>query len=266
AMKFTDPRDSDLVLCFRDDGAGHCEAAASIGADEMIALPQRSDFHTADALIYLFSIDGRSYFLIDGDADRPSERSFLPIRELIARKDDYHAFAIATGMHLWRWYRDNRFCGCCGAPLEPSTHERALVCPACEHVTYPRISPAVIVAVTNGDHLLLTRYAQGGYRKLALVAGFVEVGETPEQAVAREVKEECGLQVKNVRYYASQPWGLSGSLMLGFVAELDGDPTITLQDCELAWAGWIARNEIDAPEGYALGHAMIEAFKNGALI
>ena len=106
-------------------------------------------------------------------------------------------------------------------------------------MTTEHFSLAIIVAVTDESRLLLTRYARGAYRKRALVAGFIEVGETPEEAVEREVWEECGVRVKNVRYFASQPWGLSGSLMLGFFAELDGDPQITLQDGELDWAGWI---------------------------
>ena len=118
----------------------------------------------------------------------------------------------------------------------------------------------MIVAVTDGDRLLLTRYAQGHYRKRALVAGFVEVGETPEEAVAREVWEECGLRVKNLRYFASQPWGLSESLMLGFFADLDGDSEITLRDGELDWAGWVPRDKIEDDDDYALGRALINAF------
>ena len=108
--------------------------------------------------------------------------------------------------------------------------------------------------------LLLTRYARGAYRKRALVAGFVEIGETAEQAVAREVFEECGVRVKNVRYFGSQPWGLSGSLMLGFFAELDGGSRVELRDGELSWAGWVRRADIGHDDDYAIGRAMIDAF------
>lgn len=190
--------------------------------------------------------------------------AFLPVRSLIARNGDPQALAVATGLHLRTWYQDNRCCGRCGGRMAHSTTERALVCIACGHIVYPRISPAVIVAVTDGDRLLLTRYARGNYRRRALVAGFVEIGETPEEAVVREVWEECGVRVKDVRYFASQPWGLSGSLMLGFFASLDGDPEITLQDGELDWAGWVPRDEIDDTDDYALGRALINAFKDSA--
>ena len=261
-IRFGDPRAEDFALCFRENGDGRCEARASIGENGLIEFPMCGDFDPATPFMYLFSIDGCPYFLVNDDKDRGEEGGFLAMHSLIARKGDYRAFAVATGMHLWGWYRDNRCCGRCGTRLQPSGRERALACPSCGHVTYPRISPAIIVAVIDGDRLLLTRYAQGGYRKRALVAGFLEVGETPEQAVAREVQEECGLGVKNIRYYASQPWGLSGSLMLGFFAELDGDPTITLQDSELAWAGWVSRDDIDERDDYALGHALIDVFRN----
>ena len=117
-----------------------------------------------------------------------------------------------------------------------------MVCPECKNIEYPKISPAVIVAVTNGNRLLLSRYARGGYRNYALIAGFAEVGETLEDTVRREVMEEVGLKVKNIRYYKSQPWSFSDSLLVGFFAELDGDDTITLEEEELAEAVWFERD------------------------
>ena len=127
------------------------------------------------------------------------------------------AFAALTACHLAAWYRANRYCGCCGRARVPSTTERALVCPNCGDIVYPRINPAVIVAVTNGERILLTRYApaHGPTEFYALVAGFCEIGETAEDTVRREVLEEVGLRVRNIRYYASQPWGIDGNLSLG---------------------------------------------------
>ena len=268
-MKFLEPQADDLALCFFDDNEGHCLAKANVGDNGTIALPTCKEFEASCSFTYLFSIDGRPYYLVEKHAadkdDQPSNWSLQPVRKLIARNGDCNAFAIATGMHLREWYRNNRFCGRCGTPTNPSPHERALICPSCQNTVYPRISPAIIVAVVNEECLLLTRYAHGEYRKRALVAGFIEVGETPEQAVVREVWEECGVRVKNVRYIASQPWGLSGSLMLGFFAELDGNPQITLQDGELGWAGWVPREELDEGDDYALGRVFINAFKNGSL-
>ena len=292
-MAFVRPREDDYALAFREDEAGRCLVMASVEEDGSITLPTCSDFfrlgeldesqhsdreggdgHSAlgepAPLQYLFAIDKQAYFLAsphegsmaEGVGPDTRDMSSLPVRSLIARNGDPQAFAIATGMHLRSWYRDNQRCGRCGNRMEPSSQERALVCSSCRHTVYPRISPAVIVAVSDGDRLLLTRYAQGEYRKRALVAGFVEVGETPEEAVAREVWEECGVWVKNVRYFGSQPWGLSGSLMLGFFADLDGSPEITLQDGELGWAGWIPRDELDDDDDYALGRVMVNEFRS----
>ena len=127
---------------------------------------------------------------------------------------------------------------------------------------YPKISPAVIVAITNKDKLLMSRYAHGTYRRFALIAGYVEIGETFEDCVRREVMEEVGLKVKNIRYYKSQPWAFSDTVMIGFTAELDGDDTIRLQEEELSEAGWYTREQVIAYEPcLSVGHEMMAAFK-----
>ena len=136
------------------------------------------------------------------------------------------------------------FAGCCGGKMAPGEKERSMVCSACGHTEYPKISPAVIVAIRNGDRLLMSRYARGAYRHYALIAGYLEIGETFEDCVKREVMEEVGLKVKNIRYYKSQPWAFSDTVMIGFVADLDGDDTIRLQEEELSEAGWFTREEI----------------------
>lgn len=130
----------------------------------------------------------------------------------------------------------------------------------------PKICPAVVVAIRNGDKLLMSRYARGTYRRYALIAGYVEVGETFEECVRREVMEEVGLKVKNIRYYKSQPWSFSDSVMIGFTADLDGDDTIRLEEDELAEAGWFSRDEIvEYPPYISVGHEMMKAFKYGTL-
>ena len=112
----------------------------------------------------------------------------------------------------------------------------------------------------------LDRYARGTYRRYALIAGYVEVGETFEECVRREVMEEVGLKVKNIRYYKSQPWSFSDSVMIGFTADLDGDDTIRLEEDELAEAGWFSRDEIvEYPPYISVGHEMMKAFKDGTL-
>ena len=120
----------------------------------------------------------------------------------------------------------------------------------------------------DGDRLLLTRYAKNAsdYRRKALVAGFVEVGETPEQAVEREVMEETGLKVKNIRPYAVQPWSFSDSLMLAYTAELDGSDRIRLDENELCEASFVPRDEIpDNPTTASVGNELIQRFKRGEL-
>ena len=139
--------------------------------------------------------------------------------------------------------------------------ERAMVCPACHYTAYPRIMPAVIVGVTNGDKLLITRY-RTGFRYNALIAGFTEIGETMEETVQREVMEEAGIQVKNIHYYKSQPWGTANDILLGFYCDVDGDDRITMDPEELKYAEWVQREDIVLQPGeFSLTNEMMKRFK-----
>ena len=122
--------------------------------------------------------------------------------------------------------------------------------------------PAVIVAVTNGDKILLSKYANREYTRYALLAGFTEIGESVEETVRREVMEEVGLHVKNLKYYKSQPWAFSDTLLMGFFAEVEGNDRITLDREELAVAEWFPRQDIPASESdISLTSEMIEYFR-----
>ena len=177
-------------------------------------------------------------------------------------KDAVFAAAVSESLH--RWYGATRFCGRCGKPMTDSDTERARVCPDCGLTVYPKICPAVIVAVTHGDRLLLTKYQGRAFKRYALVAGFAEIGESIEDTVRREVLEETGLRVKNLRYYKSQPWVFTDSLLFGFRCELEGSDEITIQQSELSEAGWYRREEIPGDySGISLTGEMIERFKNG---
>ena len=139
-----------------------------------------------------------------------------------------------------------------------------LRCPRCGNLVYPKIAPAVIVALTDGDRLLMTRYQGREYKGYALIAGFCEVGETAEDTVRREVREEVGLEVEEIRYYASQPWGTDSNLLLGYFARLKGDGTIHMDRQELSQAAWYRREEIPVkPEDFSLTNDMIQAFLRG---
>ena len=219
-------------------------------------------------MVYLFSIDEMRCFywkIPDGRAELFIKDGFrLAKRQDFRRLYPKHlAFASVTACMLDGWYRANRYCGKCGKKLVHDTKERMLYCPNCDNRIYPRINPAVIVAVTDGDRLLLTTYKGREYKNYALVAGFTEIGESFEDTVRREVMEEAGLSVKNIRYYGSQPWAFADNLLAGYFCEVDGDATIRIDEEELATAEFFERDEI--PVEYtdsSLTNEMICAFKN----
>ena len=230
---------------------------------DRLQLPRLADCAVAQKPVFAFRLDNTDFFLLLTPTSAEGF-SMLPVSVLrSAGGTKETAFAALTGYQLYKWYRNNRFCGRCGAPLVSDANERALRC-SCGNVVYPKISPVIIVAVTNGDKLLMTRYAGGDYRNWALVAGFVEVGETPEDAARREVLEETGVRIKNLRYIASQPWAYSDSLLMGFFAELDGPDAITLQESELSEAAWLSRGEISLRgEDFSLTSELIDRFVRG---
>lgn len=142
--------------------------------------------------------------------------------------------------------------------------ERMMYCDKCRNMVYPKLSPAVIVGITDGNRLLMSQYAGREFKKYALIAGFAEIGESLEDTVRREVMEEVGLHVKNIRYYKSQPWSFTDSLLMGFYCDLDGDDRITLEEDELSLAKWIEREDIPTkPSRASLTNEMIMRFKNG---
>ena len=237
--------------------------------DNRLKFPQRRQFPDGDeAFIYLFSLDGREYYLLQGAEQRQLEGfSYRDIGMFRTEKPRELAFAAVSAWHLFCWYRDSRYCGRCGARAEHDKNERMMHCPKCGNMIFPRVMPSVIVAVTNGDKVVLTQYNRPGAQRTALVAGFVEFGETVEQTVHREVKEELGLEVTDLRYYKSQPWGISGGgVMMGYWCRVDGDDTITLDRFELADAAWVSREELQktfTDPRIALTGEMIRMFSQG---
>lgn len=217
-------------------------------------------------LIYLFSVDDQDYFLLpDGVLSHPDfiRKSLRELRTSLHDTKLNH-FIEVTAFQLNRWYQDNRFCGTCGNKTELDQTERAIRCPHCGRIIYPRIAPAVIVGVINRDRICLTKYAHG-FDQYALVAGFTEIGETFEETVIREVKEEIGVNVKNIRYYKSQPWAISDNILAGYFCEVDGDPTIHMDENELKSAAWYRPEEIVLQsDDYSLTNEMMSLFKSGS--
>ena len=236
------------------------------GEGREIRFPRLKDFtRLPGELTYLFSIDGEKFFLAqpDGEWEAPGF-SLLHTGAIRGCTPPELSFAAATAMQLSRWYRDNRFCGRCGGEMARDTKERMLYCPRCKNTVYPKISPCIITGITDGDRILLTKYARSGYNHYALVAGFCEIGESFEETLRREVAEEVGLEVENIRYWNSQPWSFSGSLLAGFFCDVRGSRTPRLVDGELKEASWFSRAEIPvSDDGVSLTRAMIEAFRQG---
>ena len=255
------PGDDDYVLCFR--GADVLLHRAEDGA---LTLPTVSRFPAAQ-LRYAFRLHDRSYYLLSGETvEAPAPFVYEPARALRQTVSKEVCYAVLTGWHLFCWYRSNRFCGRCGSAMAHGETERSQVCPDCGNTVYPKICPAVIVAVHDRDRLVLTRYRGRPFKRHALVAGYNEIGESIEDTVRREVLEEVGLRVKNLRFYKSQPWTFTDTLLMGFYAELDGDDTITMQEDELSEALWFPRAEI--PQDYSaisLTGEMIEMFRQGKM-
>ena len=173
-----------------------------------------------------------------------------------------NVLAAATGWHLYVWYRDNQYCGRCAHKMVHDETLRMMKCPDCGNMVFPKIAPAVIVGVTDGDRILMTKYADREYKKYALIAGFTEIGETAEQTVEREVMEEVGLSVENIRYYKSQPWGYDSNLLLGYFCDLAQKREIHLDETELSLAEWLDYRDIpDDPEGLSLTREMMITFR-----
>lgn len=256
----------DVFLAYQGDNV-----LAKEGADRLW-YPSFADFardypQLRDNAQYLFAVDDVCFYLVEESGlDSAEGWVYVPVTRFRAEWQHWRAFAGAVGWQLYRWYRNHRYCSRCGGKMLRSTKERMLFCQACSFQVYPTISPSVIVAVYDGDRLLLTKYKGQTHKRYALVAGFCEIGENLEQAVRREVEEEVGLKVKNLYYYKSQPWPFTDTMLAGFFAELDGDSTVKLQEDELAEAVWLKREDIP-PVGQSpsLTGEMIEAFRTGAV-
>lgn len=271
AFREISPEDTDIVFCFREG-----EVLLHREPDDTLSLPSCRQVKKwaenwkswEDAPFrYVFNLQGINCFQWMGCGGECSdgEFSYEPVRTLRQLQSKNICYGVMTAWHLYNWYRSNRFCGRCGKPTVHDRKERMLLCPECGNMIYPKISPAVIIAVTDGDRLLLSKYAGRSYTRYALLAGYTEIGETLEETVQREVMEEVGLKVRNVRYYKSQPWGVDGNVLMGFFCDLDGADTIHLDEHELSMAAWFPRNAIPArDDGISLTREMIRIFEEGA--
>jgi NAD+ diphosphatase len=194
---------------------------------------------------YLGALDGSHCYSLELESDHavPEGMAFRDLRMLFGSLDSpLHALA-GRAVQVVEWDRTHQFCGACGAKTMLSESDRSRTCPSCKIPMYPRLSPAVIMAVERGDEILLGRSAHFPAGIFSVLAGFVEPGEKAEEAVVREVFEETGIVVDDVRYFSSQPWPFPNSLMLGFNARyVSGE--ITLEDDEVVEADWFPVNAL----------------------
>jgi NAD+ diphosphatase len=194
------------------------------------------------------------------DAVLPERAAVMGLRRVWTRLGEADFRRAGRAVQIVEWDRSHQFCGRCGGPTERVAGETARRCPRCRVSLYPRISPAIIVLVTRGDEALLGRSTRFPGRMFSTLAGFVEAGETLEEAVAREIREEASIEVRDVRYFGSQPWPFPDSLMIGFTAEhaageAKPDPT------ELADLGWFKVGEMPpVPPRLSIARALIDAW------
>ncbi|MFE8072386.1 NAD(+) diphosphatase [Marinobacteraceae bacterium S3BR75-40.1] len=212
-----------------------------------------------EAPLLVGRLDGRDVFAwIEPDRE---EGELL--RRVLMQVDDVHAALLSTAMQLLSWRRDHRYCGRCARPTAFLETERALYCEHCHHRHFPRVSPCVIVAIRRGDSILLAESVRAQGQFYSLIAGFIEPGESAEEAVAREVAEETGLEVRNIRYQESQPWPFPHQLMLGYVADYAGGE-LRLQEDELVRANWFTADDLPTVPGeWTIAGRLIRQVVNG---
>ena len=202
------------------------------------AIPTDINDWDTDFKLYIGKYKNKDAFCVNVKTDE----AFFNLKEIY--DIDRDIYLIATKAVLVRdWYMSYQYCGRCGAKTQLDEKDMMLKCPSCGQVHYPRIAPAIIVAIRNEDKLLMAKHSYHDNIRYALIAGFVELGESIEEAVHREVAEEVGVKIKNLKYQKSQSWPFPNSLMLAFTAEYDsGD--IKVDGDEILKADWFSKDEI----------------------
>jgi NAD+ diphosphatase len=207
--------------------------------DADLALPRSGLGLPATPLQAVGQLDGQSCVgaCVEGEVEAPAGYSWRGLRSLFGAMDDGLLGVAGRALQVADWARTHRFCGACGGPTRQSGKERCMHCDACGHLAYPRISPAMMVLIRKGDQVLLAFHTQSPSKRFSPLAGFLEAGESIEEAVHREVFEEVGLKVHNLQYFKSQAWPFPHSLMIAFTADyLSGE--IRVDQTEIAEARW----------------------------
>jgi len=211
---------------------------------------------------YLETFGGAASHAVDAGAVQsvPEGLSFEELRPLLGLLDEVDFSLAGRAFQVLYWDRTHRFCGRCGSPTGQKSDELAKECPQCGLVAYPVITPAIIVAVTRGREILLARARRFTGTFYSVLAGFVEPGETFEECVAREVREEAGVDIENIRYFGSQPWPFPHSLMVGFTADYAGGE-IVAEEAEIIDARWFRADALpEIPRIGSIARRLIDWF------
>lgn len=239
--------------------------AATEGNNTKPLLMQGGDLPALDTdrALHIGRLDGVDCYAL---ADDTPEGLVLPhtewvgLRRSAGRFDEQMFHIYGRARQLLLWAENNRYCGRCGNRTALKTDERCFLCPSCGLAAYPRLSPAVIVSIVRDGKLLLATSARFQVRMFSVLAGFVEPGECLEECVRREIREETGIEVKNIRYFKSQPWPFPDSLMVGFTSEYAGGE-LKIDGREIVEAGWYGPDELPAiPGKISIARALIDRF------
>jgi NAD+ diphosphatase len=202
--------------------------------------------------------------LVDEKCELPFGMKFQALRGLFGQIEDPLFSMACRSLQLIRWDRTHQYCSRCGSPAGTRSEDGAQICSNCGYLTYPRISPAVIVAVLKGDKILLGHNHRFPKNRYSVIAGYVEMGETLEQCVRREIREEVGIEVKNIRYFGSQSWPFTSSLMIAFTAEW-ATGEISVDDSEIGHAEWFSADSLpDIPDKVSIARELIDWFSSRA--
>ncbi len=254
-----------IALAFRDRCLLVCSGAGSARLPSLGELARATDDHRALEPVrrqYLGTYRGRGLVSLElaDDAEAPDGMAFRGLRDLFSDlAEDFSRIAMHA-VQIVAWDRDHQICGRCGTRAEDHATERSKLCPSCGLIHYPRLSPAVIVLVEHGERVLLGRSAHFPPGMYSTLAGFVEPGESLEQAIVREIREEVGVTIDNPRYFGSQPWPFPNSLMIGFRADYAGGE-IVVDPQELEAAAWFSLDDLPKiPTRISIARALIDAW------
>jgi len=234
------------------------------GADDAPVVPTLATLQSSgfcEAMHYLGDLDGIACVAVAlaDDAREPDGWRYSGLRPLFFKLPEPLLAIAARAFQVVEWHRTHRYCGRCGTPTRDKPGERAKECPGCGHVAYPRVSPAMMVLVTRDRELLLARSHRFPSGMYSALAGFVEPGETIEDCIHREVREEVGIDVADLRYFASQSWAFPHSLMIAYTAEYAGG-VLKPDDIEIAEARWFAWDGVpQLPPSISISRRLIEA-------